>query len=98
MRIRQHQDGRRRVFRIGRTLTAPAALGVAPRQQQMLQGPSGPCHTRNAMAKKRSSTSPSASVTFERAARLYRLLTLLGKGAQTREQLVRLLGLGVRGF
>ena len=37
-------------------------------------------------------------MTLERAARLHRLLTLLGAGPQKRETLVRRLGLGVRGF
>jgi hypothetical protein len=52
------------------------------------------------MAKKRA-PSPVRSLpalTFQRAARLYRLLTFLGSGPQTREALVRRLGQGVRGF
>jgi predicted DNA-binding transcriptional regulator YafY len=52
------------------------------------------------MAKKRSEPrAPSVSaVTAERAARLYRLLNLLGHGAQTRSAFTRKLKLGVRGF
>ena len=52
------------------------------------------------MATKRATRAPAAAagVTFERAARLYRLLQLLGKGPQKRDLLVRRLGLGVRGF
>jgi predicted DNA-binding transcriptional regulator YafY len=53
------------------------------------------------MAKKRPArraASPATAVTFERAARLFRLLTYLGAGPQKREALVRRLGLGVRGF
>ena len=52
------------------------------------------------MARKRT-TRPAAlarTVTAERAARLYRLLQLLGKGPQSREALTRRLRLDVRGF
>jgi predicted DNA-binding transcriptional regulator YafY len=49
------------------------------------------------MAKKRSAPAR-ASVTPERAGRLFRLLTLLGAGPQTRMTLTRRLRLGVRGF
>ena len=38
------------------------------------------------------------TVTVERAARLYQMLTILAKGAQTRGALARRLGLDVRGF
>jgi hypothetical protein len=47
------------------------------------------------MAKKQSAP---VSVTPERAGRLFRLLTLLGAGPQTRATLTRRLRLGVRGF
>lgn len=40
----------------------------------------------------------SLTLTAQRAARLYRLLTLLGDGPQTRQQLLRRLKLDVRGF
>ncbi len=52
------------------------------------------------MAKQRSTPSDRAArmVTPERAARLFRLLQLLGAGPQTREVLTRRLGLDVRGF
>ena len=52
------------------------------------------------MAKKRRPTSTPAarSVTANRAARLYRLLTLLAKGSQTRSVLTRRLKLGIRDF
>ncbi|HVL14148.1 MAG TPA: hypothetical protein VM529_16375 [Gemmata sp.] len=40
----------------------------------------------------------SVTLTAQRAARLYRLLTLLGDGPQTRQQLVRRLKIDVRGF
>ncbi len=40
----------------------------------------------------------SVTLTAQRAARLYRLLALLGEGPQTRQQLVRRLKLDVRGF
>jgi predicted DNA-binding transcriptional regulator YafY len=40
----------------------------------------------------------SRTVTAERAARLYRLLKLLGNGSQTRTSLTRRLRLDVRGF
>ncbi len=40
----------------------------------------------------------SVTLTNQRAARLYRLLTLLGVGPQTRQQLLRRLKLDVRGF
>ena len=39
-----------------------------------------------------------AAVTADRAARLYRLLTILGKGPQSRAGLTRRLRLGIRGF
>ncbi len=52
------------------------------------------------MAKRRSKASPPAAkmVTAERAARLYRLLKLLGQKPQTRDALQRRLRLDVRGF
>jgi hypothetical protein len=40
----------------------------------------------------------SVTLTNQRAARLYRLLTLLGDGPQTRQQILRRLKLDVRGF
>jgi hypothetical protein len=40
----------------------------------------------------------SVTLTTPRAARLYRLLTLLGDGPQTRQQLLRRLRIDVRGF
>jgi hypothetical protein len=49
------------------------------------------------MAKKRAA-SAITSVTPDRAGRLFRLLTLLGTGPQTRTNLTRRLRLGVRGF
>ncbi len=42
--------------------------------------------------------SSSSTVTADRAARLCRLLTLLGQGPQTRATLTRRLKLGIRGF
>jgi hypothetical protein len=42
--------------------------------------------------------SGSTSVSLERATRLYRMLSLLGQGAQTRASLVRRLRLGIRGY
>ncbi len=51
------------------------------------------------MARKRRTTEPTLpAVTSERAARLSRLLTLLGQGGQTRAALMRRLKLDVRGF
>lgn len=51
------------------------------------------------MAKKSAAPPPPTSaVTADRAARLYRLLTLLGKGPQSRAGITRRLGLGIRGF
>jgi len=51
------------------------------------------------MSKKRPPAHPPATaVTADRATRLYRMLNLLGKSAQTRSALTRRLGLGVRGF
>ena len=49
------------------------------------------------MAKKKSEPGP-ASVSLERAGRLFRMLALLGAGPQTRSGLTRRLRLGVRGF
>jgi hypothetical protein len=50
------------------------------------------------MAKKQGAAAPAHNITPERAARLYRLVQLLGRGAQTRTALVRALRLNVRGF
>lgn len=51
------------------------------------------------MAKKRASpVRPAHAVTAERAARLYRLLTFLAEGPQTRTAITRRLRLGIRGF
>jgi predicted DNA-binding transcriptional regulator YafY len=52
------------------------------------------------MARKRSSKSkaPEVVVTADRAARLYRILKLLGKGPQKRESLTANLKVGVRDF
>lgn len=49
------------------------------------------------MAKKKLAAE-SAAVSAERAARLYRLISLLGAGPQTRTSLIRRLRLNVRGF
>jgi hypothetical protein len=50
------------------------------------------------MAKRRSPPSNAAPVTTERAARLIRLVTLLGKKKHTRERLTQRLDVGVRDF
>lgn len=51
------------------------------------------------MAKKKASSGAAVvAVTLERAARLYRLLSLLGRGPQTRAVLTRRLRLGIRGY
>ena len=50
------------------------------------------------MAKQKATTEAIAKVSLERAARLYRLLKLLGQGPQARATMVRRLRLGVRGF
>ena len=50
------------------------------------------------MAKKKGVEAPLSNVTPERAARLFRLVTLLGKDAQSRVNLTRALRLNVRGF
>jgi predicted DNA-binding transcriptional regulator YafY len=50
------------------------------------------------MAKKRKETPAAKTVTANRAGRLFRLLTLLGKGPQTRAGLTRRLKVGVRDF
>jgi predicted DNA-binding transcriptional regulator YafY len=51
------------------------------------------------MAKKKAARqSAVAAVSLERAARLYRLLIMLGHGPQTRAVLVRRLRLGIRGY
>jgi helix-turn-helix protein len=55
--------------------------------------------TEDAMAKQgKNLPLPARSVSAERAARLYRLLHLLGTGPQTRAALARRLRLDVRGF
>src|SRR6202795_2630389 len=51
------------------------------------------------MAKKKATLeAATAKVTLERAARLYRLLVMLGKGPQTRATMIRRLRLGMRGY
>jgi hypothetical protein len=51
------------------------------------------------MSKKRTRPAPSVHYfTLKRAARLYRLVALLGRGPQTRAGVVRTLKLNVRGF
>jgi len=51
------------------------------------------------MAKKKAIAKPAnAKVTLQRAARLYRLLDMLGKGPQTRAVMIRRLRLGMRGY
>jgi hypothetical protein len=50
------------------------------------------------LSKKTAGLSTSSTVTAERAARLYRLLTLIGNKPQTRETLKRRLHLDLRGF
>lgn len=62
--------------------------------------PQGALASEGGMAKTRTTRSPGGAkmVTAERAARLYRLLQLLGKGPLTREMLTRRLRLDVRGF
>jgi hypothetical protein len=50
------------------------------------------------MAKRRTTSQSGVTVTAERAGRLFRLVTLLGQRPQTRDQLTRRLGLGVRDF
>ncbi len=50
------------------------------------------------MAKKKGAAATALNITPERAARLYRLLALLGRGRQTRAGLMRGLRLNVRGF
>ncbi len=51
------------------------------------------------MAKKKAPAEPDvATVTLERAARLYRLLKLLGQGPQSRAAFIRRLRFGIRGF
>lgn len=49
------------------------------------------------MAKK-AKAPPATTVTAERAARLYQMLTILGKTSQTRAALTKRLKLGLRGF
>src|SRR5260370_27170248 len=50
------------------------------------------------MAKKKSETTAVRNITLERAARLFQMVSLLGRGAQTRAGLIRVLRLNVRGF
>jgi predicted DNA-binding transcriptional regulator YafY len=50
------------------------------------------------MAKKKGAAAPAHNITPERAARLYRLVQLLGHSSQTRTALIRALSLNVRGF
>ena len=62
--------------------------------------PSATSTTPHDMARKRSAKPKAADVvvTADRAARLYRILKLLGKGAQKRETLTGQLKVGVRDF
>lgn len=50
------------------------------------------------MARMNSAPENVGSVTLERAVRLYRLLSLVGRGPQTRASITRKLKLGIRGF
>ena len=50
------------------------------------------------MAKSKSAPSPVPAITLERAARLFRLVKLLGKRGQSRAQLTRALRFNVRAF
>jgi hypothetical protein len=50
------------------------------------------------MAKQRRANPAVAAVTLDRAARLYRMLTMLGHGPQSRASLIRRLRLGIRGY
>jgi hypothetical protein len=50
------------------------------------------------MAKKKNAATPVHNITVERAARLFQMVSLLGRGAQTRAGLIRVLRLNVRGF
>jgi predicted DNA-binding transcriptional regulator YafY len=50
------------------------------------------------MPKSRRPDTAAATISPERAARLYRLVTLLGRGPQTRAKLTRALRFNVRGF
>jgi len=51
------------------------------------------------MAKKKATAYPvGATLSLVRAARLYRLLSMLGRGPQTRVALIRRLRLGLRGY
>lgn len=54
--------------------------------------------TRRTVRRTRGTPPPSKAVTAERAARLYRLLQILGAGPQTRAVLMRRLRLDMRGF
>jgi hypothetical protein len=76
----------------------PRGRGKAP--HQFFGGAVGISISEDGMAKKRSKASPPSAkmVTAERAARLYRLLKLLGQKPQTRDVLRKRLKLDVRGF
>jgi DNA-binding transcriptional ArsR family regulator len=50
------------------------------------------------MPSKRTAVPSAKSVTAERAVRLYRLVQLVGRRPQTRAELMRRLGLDIRGF
>ena len=50
------------------------------------------------MGRKKTDATPTTTLTAPRAARLHKLLTLLGEGPQTRRQLLTRLRLDIRGF
>ena len=78
------------------TVTRP---GTLPTAESLNAGFSHGSRSDTIMAKKRQEpTSPATTVTADRAARLYKLLNLLGQGPQTRAGLTRRLKLEVRGF
>src|SRR5438067_9747126 len=82
-----------------RDAPAPVTWSARSRGRGDHPGRRNPSHRTDMASKKtppqRASTAP---VTAERAGRLYRLLRLLGRKPQTRDELATTLGLGVRGF
>lgn len=69
-------------------MTAPGAEGLTVLD----------CGERYRMAKKKPPEPAPSSVTAERAARLYQLVQMLHSSPQTRANLLRRLGLNIRGF
>src|SRR5947208_561230 len=79
----------------GETLSSMSLISSVGRLTIFL---SGPIDTHESAMVKPKNVAAVQNITPERAARLFQLLSLLGRGVQTRAGLIRTLRLTVRGF